>query len=48
MRLGAYPCEIKEESLQNEESVQDFMAELKKSAEEVRLLGVYSEAGNSI
>lgn len=40
--------EIKEEILQNEESVQDFMAELKKSAEEVRLLGVYSEAGNSI
>lgn len=41
-------AELKEEALQNEEYVKAFLVELKKVAEEVRLLGVYSEAGNSI
>ncbi len=40
--------EIREEILQNENYIQNFMVELRNSAEEVRLLGVYSEAGNSI
>lgn len=41
-------AELKESALQNEEYVKAFMTDLKKVAEEVRLLGVYSEAGNSI
>ena len=41
-------AELKESALQNEEYVKAFMSDLKKVAEEVRLLGVYSEAGNSI
>jgi prephenate dehydratase len=40
--------EIREEILQNENYIKNFMIELRNSAEEVRLLGVYSEAGNSI
>lgn len=40
--------EIKEEILQNKKYIENFIGELKKSAEEVRLLGVYSEAGSSI
>lgn len=41
-------AELKEEASQNEEYVHSFMKELKLVAEEVRLLGVYSEAANSI
>lgn len=41
-------AELKEEALQNEEYVKAFLIDLKKVAEEVRLLGVYTEAGNSI
>ncbi len=41
-------AELDEDALQNEQYVKAFMNDLKKEAEEVRLLGVYSEARNTI
>lgn len=41
-------AELKEEAFKNKDYIQSFMEELKTVAEKVRLLGLYSEAGNSI
>lgn len=40
--------ELNADVIQNKTWIQDFMAEFKKNVEFVRLLGVYSETGNSI
>lgn len=41
-------AELKEKALQNEDYVKIFMEELKTAAEDVRLLGVYSESRSSL